>query len=239
MAWTWKATESWYPHRIYVRRWGHYHAMVWMCSLRNVYRKFRDSCFTFPWFSPHRILLWSSLSYEAARPWNFEERYMAWQESRWASSAWPQNPGIHRRRWALHEEEDLELGLDDELECQLRSVEITKELCLYFAETEKEDPDREGRATVRAAAQVLTCHSPGTLGMPPEHSSWPLLLDFGCVPFILLEIFLAKEACIPTWWIKSLSQNSVKRRYTIANTRNARLTLIGNHVYNAGSWFPL
>lgn len=76
---------------------------------------------------------------------------MTWQESPWAASAWQQNPGIRKRRWALYEEEELELGLEDELEYELSSVEITKELCLYFAETEKEDRDREGRATVTAA----------------------------------------------------------------------------------------
>lgn len=153
-----KATASWCSHRMYVRCWWQYHAMVWMWSLRNAYRKLRDSYFTFPWFSPRGILLWSSLSYEAARPWNFEEQYVARQESPWAASAWQQNPGIRKRRWALHEEEGLELGLDDELEREPSGVEITKRLCLHFAETEKEDRDREGRASVTA---VAGCWWPG------------------------------------------------------------------------------
>lgn len=96
---------------------------------------------------------------------------MAWQESRWAASAWQQNPGIHKRRWALHEEEELELGLDDELECELSGVEITKELsCLYFAETENEDQTEIEKAGLQwqHSWMLMAC-----MNVNADH--WPVL----------------------------------------------------------------
>ncbi|XP_076774985.1 gem-associated protein 8 isoform X3 [Arvicanthis niloticus] len=153
MASKWRATSSWYCHPVYARYWQHYHhAMLWMQSHQNVYRKLRDSYFTSPWFFPHEVLPWNSLAYEAWHPWNSQGQHMARQESPYTVSHL-KSPGqpLHnsnrtqtstRENEALYEEEELESDSDDEVECDLSNMEITEELRQYFAQTEKHREER-------------------------------------------------------------------------------------------------
>ncbi|XP_052027058.1 gem-associated protein 8 [Apodemus sylvaticus] len=152
MASKWRATASWYSHPVYARYWQHYHhAMLWMQSHQNAYRKFKDSYFTSPWFFPLGVLPWNSLAYEAEHPWNSEGQHMAWQESPYSVSH-PKSPGqsLHnsnrtqasrRENEALCEEEALESD-SDEVECDLTNMEITEELRQYFAQTERHREER-------------------------------------------------------------------------------------------------
>ncbi|XP_037061506.1 gem-associated protein 8-like [Peromyscus leucopus] len=149
----WRATASWYSHPVYTRYWRHYHhAMFWMRSHQNAYRKSRDSHFMSPWFSPHGVLPWNSLAYEARHPWNIQGQHMAWQEppysvSHLQSSGQPlcdssRTQASTREDEALHEDEEMESDSDNEVECNLSNMEITEELRQYFAETEKHREER-------------------------------------------------------------------------------------------------
>uniref|UniRef100_A0A8C6H347 Gem nuclear organelle associated protein 8 n=1 Tax=Mus spicilegus TaxID=10103 RepID=A0A8C6H347_MUSSI len=153
MASNWRASASWYSHPVYARYWQHYHhAMLWMQSHQNAYRKFRDSYFTSPWLFPHGALPWNSPAYEAGHPWDSQGQHMARQESPYHVSH-PKSPGqplrnssrtqaSTRGNEARCEEEELESDSDDEVECDLSNMEITEELRQYFAQTERHREER-------------------------------------------------------------------------------------------------
>ncbi|KAL1776417.1 gem-associated protein 8 [Sigmodon hispidus] len=141
----WRATSSWYSHPVYARYWRHYHhAMVWMRSHQNAYRKSRDSYFTSPWFSPHGALPWNS---PAGHPWNFQGQNMAWQEPPYSVSHLKSSAQLlydssrtqasTREDEAPYVEEEMESDSDNEVECNLSNMEIMEELRQFFAETER------------------------------------------------------------------------------------------------------
>ncbi|XP_051024793.1 gem-associated protein 8-like [Acomys russatus] len=154
MASRWRASESWYSHPAYAKYWRHYfHAMAWMHSYQNAYRKFRASCFSSPWFSPHAVLPWSSHVYEAGHPSAFQaQQHVAWQEppytslyfqgSRQPLDALGGTQEATREGGELCGGEKQESESDDEVECDLSNMEITDELRQYFAETERHREER-------------------------------------------------------------------------------------------------
>ncbi|XP_052599582.1 gem-associated protein 8-like [Peromyscus californicus insignis] len=153
MASKWSATASWYSHPVYARYWRHYHhAMFWLRSHQNAYRKSRDSYFSSLWFCPPGVLPWNSLAYGARHPWNFQGQHTAWQEPPYRvphlqSSGQPlyhssRAQASPREGEAPHEEEEMESDSDDEVECDVSSMEITEELRQYFAETERHREER-------------------------------------------------------------------------------------------------
>ncbi|GAB1293517.1 Gem-associated protein 8 [Apodemus speciosus] len=151
MASRWRTTESWYSHPVYAQYWQHYyHAMAWMHSHQNAYRKSRNSWFIFPWFPAHAILPWSA-------PAAFQAQHTAWQESpniscHFESSGQPlddcsRTPAAAAAAStgedeALCGEEGQGSESDGGVECDLSNMEITEELRQYFAETERHREER-------------------------------------------------------------------------------------------------
>nr|XP_048288824.1 gem-associated protein 8-like [Myodes glareolus] len=157
----WRTSASWYSHPVYARYWRHYHhAMIWMRTHQNVYRKSRDSCSTSPWFYPQGVLPWNSVAYEAGHPWNYQGQHMLWQEppysvSHLQSSEQPlydssRIQATTREDEAPYEEEELESDSDNEIECDLSNMEITEELRQYFAETERHREERRRQQQLEA-----------------------------------------------------------------------------------------
>ncbi|XP_031215274.1 gem-associated protein 8-like [Mastomys coucha] len=192
MASKWRATTSWYSHPVCARYWQHYHhAMLWMQSHQNTYRKFRDSYFTSPWFFPPGVLPWNSLAYEAGPPWKSQGQHMAWQESSYSvsdlkSSGQPlqnsnRTQASTRENETQYEEEkeELESGSDDEADCDLSDMEITEELRQYFAQTERHREER--RRQQQLDADRLNDYVNGDHGLyfnhhrsvePPSEKPW-------------------------------------------------------------------
>ncbi|XP_075813421.1 gem-associated protein 8 [Microtus pennsylvanicus] len=157
----WRTSESWYSHPVYARYWRHYHhAMVWMRSHQNVYKKSRNSCFTSPWFYPQGVLPWNPVASEAGHPWNYQGQHMVWQEppysvSHLQSSGQPlfdssRIQATTREDEAPYEEEEMESDSDNEIECDLSNMEITEELRQYFAETERHREERRRQQQLEA-----------------------------------------------------------------------------------------
>uniref|UniRef100_A0A8C5KBU7 Gem nuclear organelle associated protein 8 n=1 Tax=Jaculus jaculus TaxID=51337 RepID=A0A8C5KBU7_JACJA len=149
-----RVTTSWYSHPVYARYWQHYHhAVAWMQSHQNAYRKAMESYFTFPWYFPQANLPWSLYDYRAGDPQASYHHHMNWKDSPYTSSYFGRSEQPRRDRnrtpqasardyQAPPEEEEVESGLEDEIECDLSNMEITDELRQYFAETERHREER-------------------------------------------------------------------------------------------------
>uniref|UniRef100_A0A2K6RVN4 Gem nuclear organelle associated protein 8 n=1 Tax=Rhinopithecus roxellana TaxID=61622 RepID=A0A2K6RVN4_RHIRO len=141
---TLKAARPWYSHPVYARCWQHYHQAM-------AYRKAVESCFSLPWYFPpveypssfygHRDSPCSSLHFRGSGQHPHDS-------SRVQAST--------REDQALSKEEEMEIELDAEVECDLSNMEITKELCQYSAETERY---REERQRYVNADHDLYCNS--------------------------------------------------------------------------------
>ncbi|XP_050997161.1 gem-associated protein 8 [Acomys russatus] len=155
MASKWNATASWYSHPAYARYWQHYHhAMLWMRSHQNAYRKSVESYYNSPWFSPHGVLFSNSLAYKGGYPWHFQGQPTAGQEFPYSAS-YLKSSGqplyvCSKAQTSTREEEtpgeeqelESESDSDDEVEYDLSNMEITEELRQYFAETERHREER-------------------------------------------------------------------------------------------------